>query len=75
MFDITKISWDEYERLSFNDKKHYLENPSVPGAPFHTLFAQQFDRQLLERLAMLANDIRFLSKKKEGALYLKSLLR
>ncbi len=74
MFDITKISWDEYERLSFNDKKHYLENPSVPGAPFHTLFAQQFDRQLLERLAMLANDIRFLSKKKEGALYLKSLL-
>lgn len=74
MSDITKIAWNEFEALSFDEKKGYLENPAVPGTPFHTLFAQQFDRGLLERLASLANDIRFLSKKKEGALFLKNLL-
>ena len=42
--------------------------------PYHTLFAQQFDRPVLERLCALANRIRFINKSKEGALYLKSVL-
>ena len=42
--------------------------------PYHTLFAQQFDRDLLERLCALSNRIRFINKSKEGALYLKSVL-
>jgi aspartate carbamoyltransferase catalytic subunit len=42
--------------------------------PYHTLFAQQFDRALLERLCALSNRIRFINKSREGALYLKSIL-
>ncbi|MBR4614113.1 MAG: aspartate carbamoyltransferase [Kiritimatiellae bacterium] len=42
--------------------------------PYHTLFAQQFSRPLLERLCALANRIRFINKSREGALYLKSVL-
>ena len=44
------------------------------GMPYHTLFAQQFDRSVLERLCALANRIRFINKSKEGALYLKTVL-
>ena len=74
MAKLTEISWEEYERLPLEAKRPYLENYSIPGTPYHTLFAQQFDRPLLERLAALANRIRFMAKSKEGALYLKSLL-
>lgn len=42
--------------------------------PYHTLNAQQFDREVLERLCALANRIRFINKSKEGALFLKSVL-
>ncbi|MBQ9694493.1 MAG: aspartate carbamoyltransferase [Kiritimatiellae bacterium] len=44
------------------------------GMPFHTLFAQQFDRSLLERLCTLATRIRRIAKVREGALFLSSLL-
>ena len=74
MAKLTEISWEEFERLPLEAKRPYLENYNLPGTPYHTLFAQQFDRQLLERLAVLANRIRFMAKSKEGALYLKSLL-
>ena len=42
--------------------------------PYHTLNAQQFDREVLERLCALANRIRFINKSKEGALFLKNVL-
>ena len=74
MAKLTEISWEDFERLPLEEKRPYLENYSLPGTPYHTLFAQQFDRPLLERLAALANRIRFMAKTKEGALYLKSLL-
>lgn len=74
MARLGEIGWEEYGRLGFEEKRQYLENPEKPGTPYHTLFAQQFDRGLLERLAALANRIRFMAKSKEGALYLKSLL-
>ena len=74
MEKLTDISWEAFESLPLESKRPYLENGVIPNTPYHTLFAQQFDRDLLERLAALANRIRFMAKSKEGALYLKSLL-
>ena len=74
MARLTEIGWEEFEKLPLEAKKPYLEHADLPDTPFHTLFAQQFDRELLERLARLANRIRFMAKSKEGAMYLKSLL-
>ena len=72
---ITEISWEEFEKLPLEAKTPYLANYEIPvNTPYHTLFAQQFNRELLDRLVALANRIRFMAKSKEGALYLKSLL-
>lgn len=72
MSSLTDISWEEFSALPLKAKRPYLEGKN--GMPYHTLFAQQFDRELLERLCNLANRIRFINKSKEGALYLKNLL-
>ena len=74
MANITEISWENFEALSLDEKKPYLQRGSGDTMPYHTLFAQQFDRSLLERLCALSNRIRFINKSKEGALYLKSVL-
>jgi len=74
MARLTDISWEEFSALGLERKKPYLEREEGDGMPYHTLFAQQFDRGLLERLCALANRIRFINKSKEGALYLKSVL-
>jgi len=74
MAKLTEIGWEEYEGLSLEDKRPYLARWEGDGMPYHTLFAQQFDRPLLERLCALSNRIRFISKSKEGALWLKGLL-
>ena len=74
MAKLTEIGWKEFEALPLEAKRPYLERPGGEGMPYHTLFAQQFDRPLLERLAALANRIRFISKSREGALFLKSFL-
>ena len=74
MSKLTDISWDEFSKLSLEAKKNYLARTEGDGMPYHTLFAQQFDRSLLERLCALANRIRFINKSKEGALYLKNVL-
>lgn len=74
MANITEISWENFEALSLDEKKPYLQRGGGDTMPYHTLFAQQFDRGLLERLCALSNRIRFINKSKEGALYLKSVL-
>ena len=74
MAKLMEISWDEYAGLSLDQKCPYLARVEGDGMPYHTLFAQQFDRELLERLCALANRIRFINKSKEGALYLKNVL-
>ena len=74
MTRITDISWDEFAALSLAEKSPYLARYEGDGMPYHTLFAQQFDRGILERLCALANRIRFINKSKEGALYLKNVL-
>lgn len=74
MAQITEISWENFAALSLEEKKTYLQRGEGDTMPYHTLFAQQFDRSLLERLCALSNRIRFINKSKEGALYLKSVL-
>ena len=74
MSKLTEIGWEEFEALSLEKKRPYLQRVEGDGMPYHTLFAQQFDRPALERLCALANRIRFISKSREGALYLKSVL-
>ena len=69
IFDYT---WDNFHALSFAEKKAALERED--GAPFHTLFAQQFDRALLDKLCRLATVIRAIAKTKAGAEFLKSQL-
>ena len=74
MAKLSEIGWEEYSGLSLEEKCPYLTRREGDGMPYHTLFAQQFDRPLLERLCALANRIRFTSKSKEGALWLKGVL-
>jgi aspartate carbamoyltransferase catalytic subunit len=69
---ICDLSWDAYQALSFDDKRVYLMQPG--GTPYHTLFAQQFNFNLLSQLANLANEIRFISKTREGTEFLKTLV-
>lgn len=74
MAKLTEIGWEDFVALPLEAKRPYLEREGGGGMPYHTLFAQQFDRPLLERLATLANRIRFIAKSREGALFLKSFL-
>ena len=64
------ISWDDFQKLPLNSKVPYLMQPD--GAPYHTLFAQQFDVDLIDRLHHLANCIRAIAKTRDGAAYLRN---
>ena len=74
MAKLTEIGWEEFHALALEAKRPYLMREEGDGLPYHTLFAQQFDRPLLERLCALANRIRFINKSREGALFLKGIL-
>ena len=74
MARLTEIGWEDFSALALDEKRPYLARVEGDGMPYHTLFAQQFDRALLERLCALANRIRFINKSREGALYLKGVL-
>lgn len=69
---ICDLSWDDYQALGFDEKMIYLMQPG--GTPYHTLFAQQFNFNLLSQLTNLANEIRFISKTREGTEFLKTLV-
>ncbi len=64
------ISWEDYQKLSLEEKAPYLMQDE--GAPYHTLYAQQFDGALLGRLALLANEIRAIGKTRVGTEFLRS---
>ena len=64
------ISWEDYQKLSLEEKSPYLMQDE--GAPYHTLYAQQFDGALLGRLALLANEIRAIGKTRVGTEFLRS---
>ena len=67
---IFDISWDQFQALSLTEKTPYLMQ--ADGVPYHTLFAQQFGYPLLERLALLANEIRAIAKTRAGMEFLRS---
>ena len=70
---IIDIGWEEFEKLPLIEKTPYLTRPEN-GGPFHTLFAQQFDRERLEALAATASAIRAIAKTRDGAMFLHSLI-
>ena len=74
MAKLTEIAWENFEALPLEEKRHYLVRSAGDSMPYHTLFAQQFDRALLDRLVALSNRIRFIAKSREGSLFLKSSL-
>ena len=61
---ITDYAWEEYDALPVADKVECLARPD--GMPFHTLFAQQFDRARLDRLCDAATKIRSIAKSRAG---------
>jgi aspartate carbamoyltransferase catalytic subunit len=66
------ISWEVFSALPLTEKVPYLSQDG--GVPYHTLFAQQFDRELLERLGQLANSIRTIAKTRSGMDFLRQLV-
>ena len=66
---LNEISWKDFKGLGLADKGEYFCAPS-----FHTLIAQQFTRPKLEELCTLATKIRRISKRREGANFLRTLL-
>jgi len=67
------LSWEEYSALETSEKIPYLSKRDGKGL-FHVLFAQQFDRPLLDALCTLADAIRRIHKTPEGARFLQDLL-
>ena len=66
------ISWAQFEPLPVEQKVPYLLQSD--GTPYHTLFAQQFDFPLLDRLTHLATEIRGIAKTRSGMAFLHELV-
>ena len=69
-----RISWAEYNALSVSERIPYLSKPETDGELFHVLYAQQFERKMLDELCHLADVIRKVHKEPDGARFLLSLL-
>ena len=67
-------SLDEFRALGISEKLPFLTAGRASAEPFHVLFAQQFNRALLDALFALADKIRGIHKKREGADFLRGLL-
>ena len=66
-----KYSWEEFKKLSLNEKVPLFNHESTP---YHCLIAQQFTRGFLDHLYHITNVIRAISKSKNGSLFLQNLL-
>jgi len=66
---LNEISWADFNKLSLIEKSNCFL-----AEPYHTLTAQQFSRKKLEELCSLATKIRLISKQRDGANFLKTLL-
>ncbi len=71
MKNLSNIPWDAFVSLPLAEKTPYLMQ--LDGMPYHTLFAQQFGRDLLNNLAVLANEIRTIAKTREGTEFLRTM--
>jgi len=69
---LDEISWDEFQQLDLVEKGPYCCQKN--GMPYHTLIAQQFDRETLDNLCGLATRIRRIAKSKAGMEFLAQLL-
>jgi aspartate carbamoyltransferase catalytic subunit len=69
---MTEYTWDAYAALPLDTKVELLAQRD--GTPFHTLFAQQFNRGILDELGTLATEIRTIAKSRAGMQFLQSLL-
>lgn len=67
----TYRGWDEFANIEVSNK---LEFFAKNGRLFDIIFAQQFDREFLDFICRLANQIRLLAKTKSGATKLSQLL-
>ncbi len=66
-----KMSWEEFHALPVEEKgKCFFHR----GKLYHTIFAQQFDREQLEGLSELATRIRQIAKSRAGMDFLQGLL-
>jgi len=68
----TYEGWDEFYSKPVDEKIEFFK---MKGRVFDIIYAQQFDRQLLDPLCDLAEKIRRLAKTKMGARKLSSLLQ
>ncbi|MEN8253934.1 MAG: aspartate carbamoyltransferase [Verrucomicrobiota bacterium] len=66
---LNEIPWQEFKDLTLAEKGEYFQSPTQ-----HTLIAQQFSRAQLEELCTLATRIRRISKQRDGANFLRTLL-
>ena len=66
---LNKISWEDFNGLSLNEKGAYFQG-EIP----HTLIAQQFSREMIQKLCQLASKIKRINKDRAGANFLKGLL-
>ncbi len=66
--NLSEISWQDFKKLTLAEKGCYFHGR-------HTLIAQQFTREEIEELCTLATRIKRINKRREGANFLKGLLR
>jgi len=45
-----RISWEAYLGLEVSERIPYLNKEGAENEPFHVLYAQQFDRKMLDEL-------------------------
>lgn len=70
-YQANHLSWEAWQGLPESEKVKYL---TVDGRIYDVLFSQQFNRALLDQLYVLTNKIRLISKTREGATWLSTLL-
>jgi aspartate carbamoyltransferase catalytic subunit len=68
--DLAHIGWKEFRELDLYEKGAYLNEN---GRALHTLIAQQFSREMLERVCELSDKVRQIAKAEEGRRFLLTL--
>lgn len=71
MSGLTDIGWEEFQALSLHEKGPFFLSG---GHEDHVIIAQQFTRERLDALGLLATRIRRVSKTHEGLDFLQSVL-
>ncbi|NQZ57061.1 MAG: aspartate carbamoyltransferase [Lentisphaeraceae bacterium] len=69
--DFLQYNWEQFTALPPSEKAQLFNHN---GTPYHCLLTKQFDRNFLDKLYHLTNVVRAISKSKNGALFLQSLM-